>query len=61
MKTIFNLEPDRVRFITPGAVNIIYYSKPVANFFSFHCGKGAKNKHLPSFIFEAPLNILENF
>ncbi len=61
MKKIFNLEPDRVRFITPGAVNITYYSKPVANFFSFHCGKGAKNKHLPSFIFEAPFEYFREF
>jgi ATP-dependent Zn protease len=54
IKTIFGLEPDLERNITPNAVNIIYACKPLADFFIRHCGKGARNKHIPSFLFEAP-------
>ena len=61
MKKIFNLEPSRIRFITPGAVNIIYYCKPLANFFGYYCGKGAKNKHIPYFLFEAPFKYFKEF
>ncbi|MBU1018468.1 AAA family ATPase, partial [Patescibacteria group bacterium] len=53
MKEIFGLKADKVR--TRGsATNIIYYSKPLADFFSKHCGEGAHNKHIPSFLFETP-------
>lgn len=61
MKEIFRLEPDRERYITNNAVNIIYYSKPLAKFFAYHCGKGAKNKHLPSFLFETPRDYFIEF
>ncbi len=61
MKKIFNLEPSKERFITPGAVNIIYYCKPLAEFFIKYCGKGAKNKHLPCFLFEAPFEYFKEF
>jgi|GEM_PF-11361 len=54
MKEIFNLEPSSERYLTPNAVNIIYYSKPVAEFFKYWCGQGASHKHVPSFLFEAP-------
>ena len=54
MKQIFNSRPSRERFITSEAINIIYYCKPLADFFAYHCGKGAKNKHIPQFLFEAP-------
>ena len=54
MEKIFNLVPSRKRYITSNAINIIYYSKPLAEFFSYHCGKGAHHKHIPSFLFEAP-------
>ena len=58
---IFGLEPDTIRHITPGAVNIIYYSKPLADIFKAHCGAGAKNKHVPSFLFEAPFEYFQEF
>lgn len=61
MQKIFNLRPDIERFITPNAVNLIYYSKPVAEFFAFHCGKGAYNKHIPPFLFEAPKEYFVEF
>lgn len=54
MKKIFNLEPQRIKFDTPGAINIIYQCTPLAKFFTYYCGTGAKNKHIPSFLFEAP-------
>ena len=54
MKQIFHLTPDRERNITSNAINIIYYSKPVAKFFAYYCGSGAHHKHLPPFLFEAP-------
>ncbi len=61
MKMIFGLEPDKERSNTPNAVNIIYYSKPLAKFFSEHCGQGAANKHAPSFLFEAPKEYFVEF
>ena len=61
MKNIFNLEPDKVRYITSNAVNIIYHSKPVAEFFSYYCGTGSKNKHVPHFIFETPFKYFKEF
>ena len=61
MKKIFNLEPSRIRKITPGAINIIYYCTPLGHFFAFHCGKGAKNKHVPEFLFEAPFEYFKEF
>ncbi len=54
MEENFGLMPDRMGRITPGAVNVIYSSAPLAKFFIRHCGKGAKNKRLPPFLFEAP-------
>jgi ATP-dependent Zn protease len=54
MKKVFGLEPDVERCITPNAVNIIYHSKPLAEFFAYWCGRGAHSKHIPSFLFEAP-------
>lgn len=61
MKEIFNLEPNKVRFITSNAVNIVYHCKPLAEFFAKHCGKGAKNKHVPQFLFEAPFEFFKEF
>jgi len=54
MKNIFGLKPHTLKYITENAVNIVYHSKPLADFFIEHCGKGAHNKHIPSFLFEAP-------
>ncbi|MBI4994256.1 AAA family ATPase [Candidatus Peregrinibacteria bacterium] len=51
---IFGVLPDRERNHTPNAVNIIYYLKPLADFFKRYCGEGAYNKHIPDFLFEAP-------
>ncbi|MBN2330655.1 MAG: CDC48 family AAA ATPase [Candidatus Aenigmarchaeota archaeon] len=50
----FGIEPDRIRHTTEGAVNLCYHSKPLAALLMKYCGKGAKNKHIPSFLFEAP-------
>lgn len=61
MKKFFNLKPSRIRYITPGAVNIVYYCKPLADFFAYYCGKGAKNKHIPPFLFEAPFEYFREF
>ena len=61
MKNLFNLEPQRIRHITPNAVNITYQCTPLANFFAHYCGKGAKNKHIPSFLFEAPFEYFQEF
>ena len=61
MKKIFNLEPQKIRFMTPGAVNIIYQCTPLAKFFVYYCGKGAKNKHVPQFLFEAPFEYFKEF
>ena len=61
MKKIFNLEPDKIKFITPEAINIVYYCKPLAQFFIKYCGKGAENKHIPSFLFEAPFEYFKEF
>ncbi|MBI4434911.1 hypothetical protein HY635_03825 [Candidatus Uhrbacteria bacterium] len=54
MQASFHIQPDARRTITPNAINIVYYSKPLAVFFATHCGKGAHGKHVPSFLFEAP-------
>ena len=61
MMGVFNLEPQRIRCNTPGAINITYYCTPVAHFFVRHCGKGAKNKHAPSFLFETPFEYFKEF
>jgi len=61
MKGIFGLEPDRVANRTPGAVNIVYHCKPLADFFGRNCGKGAHNKHVPGFLFTAPLEYFREF
>ncbi|MEK7664178.1 MAG: ATP-dependent metallopeptidase FtsH/Yme1/Tma family protein [Patescibacteria group bacterium] len=61
MKNIFNIEPHTVRLTSNSAVNIVYQCTPLANFFSFYCGKGAKNKHVPSFLFEAPFEYFKEY
>ena len=61
VKGTFGLEPDQVRRITPGAVNIVYSATPLAKFLIRHCGKGAKNKHVPPFLFEAPYKYFIEF
>lgn len=53
MKNTFGIEPDK-ELVRDSAVNVIFYSKPLAAFFIRHCGKGAKRKHIPEFLFEAP-------
>jgi ATP-dependent Zn protease/intein/homing endonuclease len=61
MEKIFRLEPQRFKFDTPGAINIVYQCAPLARFFSYHCGKEAGNKHIPSFLFEAPFEYFKEF
>ncbi|MGD8744336.1 MAG: AAA family ATPase, partial [Candidatus Woesebacteria bacterium] len=60
MQDIFGIEPT-VRTITPGAVNLVYNCTPVAKFFARLCGKGAHNKHVPEFLFEAPYPYFKEF
>jgi hypothetical protein len=53
MREIFGLEPDRIN--RGGAtISIVYRFRSLAQFFAKHCGKGASNKHIPHFLFEAP-------
>ncbi|MBI2587565.1 AAA family ATPase [Candidatus Amesbacteria bacterium] len=61
MRSVFGVEPDRVRRITPGAVNVVYSATPAAKFFVEQCGKGAHNKHIPEWLFEAPREYLVEF
>jgi len=61
MKGIFNLEVSEEKFTTPGAINICYYSTPIGKFLAYHCGKGAGNKHVPDFLFEAPYEYFKEF
>ena len=49
----FGLMPDK-EIVRGNAINIVYYSKPLACFFSHYCGLGAHHKHIPGFLFEAP-------
>ena len=52
MKNLFNAE-GVVREVGT-RTNLIFYSKILADFFSGECGKGAHNKHIPSWLFEMP-------
>ena len=61
MKNIFNIEPHTIRNTSSNAVNITYQCTPLAHFFSYYCGKGARNKHVPSFIFEAPFKYFKEY
>ena len=61
MKSIFNIEPHVIRNTSANAINIIYQCTPLAHFFSYYCGKGAKNKHVPYFIFEAPFEYFREY
>jgi len=61
MKDIFGLGPSTERHTTNNAVNIVYYCRPLADFFIYYCGKGAKNKHIPFFLFEAPFKYFQEF
>ncbi len=61
MEKIFGIRPDAERYITENAVNVVYYSKPLAEFFAHYCGRGAKNKHIPSFLFTAPKEYFTEF
>ena len=60
IKNIFNIESDK-EIIRNKAINIIYYCQPLAKLFARYCGKGAYNKHLPSFLFEAPKQFFIEF
>ena len=60
MLEIFGVTADR-EISRGNAVNIIYYSKPLAEFFAKYCGRGAHNKHLPEFLFEAPKEYFAEF
>jgi len=54
VKKIFKLEPDNIRkkHDPPSAVDIDYNSKVLVGFLRRNCGKGAKNKHIPSFLWQ---------
>ena len=57
----FGLTPQVERSKTHGAINIIYQSTPVANVFKAYCGSGARSKHIPPFLFEAPYGYFKEF
>ena len=59
MRKVFGAKPD-VR-VAGSRTNIIYASKLLAWFFSTQCGKGAHNKHVPQWLFEAPREIFTEF
>ncbi|MEK7665210.1 MAG: ATP-dependent metallopeptidase FtsH/Yme1/Tma family protein [Patescibacteria group bacterium] len=61
MKNIFSLDPQKIRFTSFNAINITYQCKPLADFFSYYCGKGAKNKHVPYFLFETPFGYFKEY
>ncbi|MBI3991421.1 MAG: iron-sulfur cluster assembly scaffold protein [Candidatus Omnitrophica bacterium] len=55
MKKIFGLTPARlVRNKNKTAVDIPFYSAPLARFFAAHFGKGASNKRLPHWMMLLP-------
>jgi ATP-dependent Zn protease len=54
MKKVFGLEPNTEKYTKPDTVDIIYYSEPLMEFFAYWCGINVHNKHIPSFLFEAP-------
>jgi len=60
MKNIFGVSVDR-EIIRGNAINVIFYSKPLAKFFEIHCGKGSYKKHIPEFLFEAPKDYFTEF
>jgi len=60
MLQFFNFVPDR-EIVRGHAINIIYYSKPLAKFFAKYCGQGAINKHIPEFLFAAPQEYFVEF
>ena len=53
MLEVFGIKPSSVRTIK-NRCNITYNVKLLAEFFARYCGKGAKNKHVPWFLFELP-------
>ncbi len=61
MSAAFQITPHTERFVTPHAVNVIYQCKPVAEFLTYHCGKGAHNKHVPTFLWLAPREYFVEF
>jgi len=61
MKNIFNIEPQMIRFNSSNAVNITYGCTPLANFFSYYCGKEAKNKHVPHLLFTSSFEYFREY
>ena len=60
MESFFGLLP-KTRYITSNAVNLVYYSTPVGEFFARLCGKGARNKHIPYFLYDAPYEYFKEY
>jgi ATP-dependent Zn protease len=54
MKKVFGLEPNTEKYNKPDTLDIIYHSEPLMEFFAYWCGINVHNKHIPSFLFEAP-------
>jgi 26S proteasome subunit P45 family len=59
MHSVFNVKCNMR--VTGSRTNLIYPSKFLAEFFSEQCGKGAHNKHVPPWLFEAPRCIFLGF
>ena len=53
MREIFNLEPHFYE-TKNNALQIEYYSMPIARWFAKQCGQGAPYKHVPEFIWDLP-------
>ena len=61
MLDTFDILPHTERNSTKNAVNLIYQSKPIAEVFKTYCGSGARNKHVPEFLFEAPFSYFKEY
>lgn len=54
MKNVFGLDYSKIYKRPKNSTDIVYYSARLARFFNEQFGKGAKNKHLPSWIVTLP-------
>ncbi len=57
---IFGLSPDK-EIVRDNAVNIVFYSRPLAEFFAAYCGRLPRHKRIPEFLFETPKDYFVEF
>lgn len=53
MFEVFGLTPT-ITHTADNSTKLTFYSAPVGRFFARHCGKGSKNKHIPSILWDLP-------